>query len=166
MGANSTGMSVIRSVPLAVPTTIVPFICVPVCSSPAVLNVTLDQPSYLACESDRTLQVCVNLSGEMDGMIEVLLFTSSMSPAVTGDGRDIALEEVDYGSLSSFLVFMSSGSQCQNVDLIEDQQIENEEVFAVSIESNDSSVNILVQSSIVLLKDSDGEFWPIQTKNS
>lgn len=122
----------------------------------AVLNISLDQLSYLTCESDRALQVCVDLSGEVDRVIEVLLSTSSI---LTGDGRDIALEEFDYKSLSSLLVFMSQGSQCQNVELIEDQTIENEEIFSVSIASNDSSVNFLVQSAIVFLKDSDSEFW-------
>ena len=144
---------------------------------------------YEVHEANKSVEVCITLTGPILRDVVVLLFADYGSGSGSGSGsgllgsgngmngsrneclllnaseilsydgnmpisQDVALPELDYRPLSSFLIFSTQGTQCGMVELIEDSTLENEEIFNVTIESD---ITVLLQTAEIILLDSDGE---------
>lgn len=129
--------------------------------------------TYFGCEANKTVEVCVSLSlmGELEGEIEVVVFTSNGVEWISGSGSreevdsferndaDSALPGLDYQSIFTVIVFTVPGTTCATIELIEDLTLEIEEMFTVFLESGDPLVAIPLQSANVIIKDSDRELY-------
>lgn len=134
-----------------------------------------------------SVELCVNLTGELAREVNVQLFTfspgngfgsgsgfivptpgsgsidpdfESIISAILNGTIDLATPDSDYQSLFVVLTFVEGGSICHNVSLVQDLLLEREELFIALVESGDLSVNIGTPSvTVAFLSDSNSKFW-------
>ena len=64
----------------------------------------------------------------------------------------------DYVSTSSDLTFSQSSSrECVNVSIVNDDELENEEEFRLTLTTGEDKVNLIPDSTTVRITDDDGE---------
>ena len=114
------------------------------------------ESTYIAAEADGTVELCINLIGELETQVEVVLFT-------VDDNSSLARPDSDYRSTNITIVFGSGSSltECRSMQLIEDSTLENEESFLVNISSENSAVRVLLGTAEVIIGDSDSKFFTI-----
>ncbi len=93
-----------------------------------------------------SLELCVNLTGQLEREVMVQLFTTDGGDATAGD---------DYQSLSQTLTFVEQQSLCRMLDVLRDLNLEDSEILIVSISSNDSAVNISMPNINITIVDSN-----------
>ena len=64
----------------------------------------------------------------------------------------------DYFSVSQDLTFSQSSSrECVNVSIVNDDELENEEEFSLTLTTGEDRVNLDPDSSTILITDDDGK---------
>ena len=129
-----------------------------------VVKVMFDRDTYIGCEADERVEVCIQAMEEISRDIVLILFTEGSRSINDSDYEElgsapVALPEVDYRSLfTPVLLTTQDNRTCVTIDLVEDLVLEEEEeVFRVFVESDDLLVVIITPSAKIILKDSDGE---------
>ena len=110
-------------------------------------------------EHNDSVEVCINLLGELGRNITMELYTED--GPFNGTVRDsfgLATPDEDYLSLSEVFTFAEEGTQCFNICLLADFTFENEEIFMVFLASDDPAVIIETTEVAVLLLDSDSMY--------
>ena len=73
----------------------------------------------------------------------------------------IFLAPDDYSSIDIPLIFspddLPSRCLCENISIVTDLEVENTEVFTLSLTTNDSAVFLQIESSPVNILDNSGE---------
>lgn len=98
-----------------------------------------------------SVEICVNLTGDLDRVVQVQLSTLDNGTVLPG----LAIPDIDYQSLSTTLDFGEEGLMCRMVQLIPDLFLENVEIFMASIVSVDATAS---DRTTVSLLDSNREF--------
>jgi len=135
-----------------------------------VVIVSLDEASYNVSEEDGFVSGCVVLKGFIERNVVVNLFTED--DTATGiyrvltvpDGLKLnhylLLEPEDYLAVSVPVIFSPDGLRsrmlCGNITILDDTVLENTEIFNVILNTSDTSVEFVQQSSPVNIEDNDG----------
>lgn len=122
------------------------------------VTVSLDQAIYVASEDNGSLEVCVNLFGELERAVTVQLFTDYGygNQSEFGDIFILATPDEDFLTLSTNLTFVEEGMMCSNISIFEDFTFENVELFSVLLASDDPAFIADISKAEVHLLDSDG----------
>jgi len=135
-----------------------------------VVQVSLDEASYDVAEGDGFISGCVVLKGLIERNVTVNLFTENNTatgiyrvltvPDVLKLNCYLLLEPEDYLAVSIPVIFSPDGLRsrmlCGNITIVDDTVLENTEVFSVTLNTSDTFVEFVQQSSPVNIEDNDG----------
>ncbi len=121
-----------------------------------VVDVGFDQLLYTVSEADTSVDVCVNLAGELEREVRVELLTLD-SVDTNATDNILAMAGIDYVSFSTNLTFTEAGRMCGSVQLIQDLTLESSEMFFMTLATDDGAINFSSALSEVILLDSDRE---------
>ena len=111
------------------------------------MTIGLEQPSYTVNEGDGSVMVCAAIvSGTLERTLTFRLTTQD----------DSATSPADFSSVSADLTFDESTSRaCVDIPIVDDQIVENPEVFRVVVDGDDPDVVFDPPSSTVTIIDND-----------
>ena len=73
------------------------------------------------------------------------------------DSASAGLDFTPLTQAQSFIPGFQTARQCTNVQVLNDNILESDETFSVTLSSTDGSVNFANQSSVVTIIDNDGQ---------
>ena len=118
---------------------------------PIVVSVEFAEASYTESEASMSVELCVNLTGQLEREVVVQLSTVDGGDATAGE---------DYLSLTETLTFVEhQESICRHLVILNDSLIENNEIVMISLSSNDSAVNVTSSTINVLILDSNSKIY-------
>ena len=108
--------------------------------------ISFERTDYVATEEDGLLEICINIqSGELERAVQFTVSTSNLS----------AIADQDFIFESALLSLDSNTSiVCVTVDIVGDTILESTEDFLVSLQSDDSAVEIALPELTVPILDS------------
>ena len=116
---------------------------------PIVVSVEFAEASYTVSEASMSVELCVNLTGQLEREALILLSTTDGGAATAGE---------DYLRLTETLTFVEQESIiCSQLEVLNDSFIENSEAVMISLSTNDSAVDVTSASVNVLILDSNRE---------
>ena len=116
------------------------------------MRVEFAELSYTVSEDIMSVELCVNLTGQLEREVMVDLFTTDSETATADE---------DYQSLSQTLTFVEEGLICTNVEITEDLILEDDEVFMASTLSNDLAVIIASPNVNITVLDSNRKLYEL-----
>lgn len=115
------------------------------------MEVRFTREEQTVIENEDSVDLCVELIGNLDGQVEVEFTTSGSNSATVG---------VDFRSVQTSLIFSAETSKlmCVTVEIVEDFTLETDENFTAVITSTDPAANVTLGTTQVVIVDSDGKY--------
>ena len=113
----------------------------------------LTQATYVVLERMREVEVCARLTGTIARDVTIRLSTTSDSAEGGSDFTSLA------GEIRSFLASTQTDNVCWTINITNDNNVEGQEIFLVSISTDDLRVILNPDAAQVIIMEEDCEYY-------
>ena len=128
------------------------------------MSVGFELTNYTVSESEGAVNVCVVLTGEIERMFDVMIFTPDTSSGKHFIHADCGVEYIkyshslDYSLIPENIIFSPgmTGPQCQSISITDDSILESDDVLAVALSATDQDIILSPGTTSVTIVNDDG----------
>ena len=130
------------------------------------MAVGFELTNYTVLESEGAVNVCVVLTGEIERMFDVMIFTPDTSSGTESlhSCRFCGVEYIKYSHLLDYslipenIIFSPgmTGPQCQSISITDDSILESDDVLAVALSTTDQDIILNPSTTFVTIVNDDG----------